>query len=479
MKLILLYLAVVLCFVGKGKSNSRKNLSPATGGSATQQSNLDDSHAPNLGKSETMLSLLGYLGAFRPVLSGLTSLPRVGGGAHGNIGLRAEISRNGVNLSADKPSEHLSNLFLKGLKGIVEPITSAAGGSVSSAVENLKAQIKKFIEPLTEDHGPTSTSASVSGDSSTSSRLDGHSSDGLSKVSGDDPTVQGHDVAASDGSKQNVEDSTLSTGSATSNEGDDKSSDNSSNTFREDLEKILEQITSAPGGSAERPNAQSSNNLSGKLEPKYENPTNGSSSASSADKPYEEGMRKLLKFLEEQYGQTGTDASVSGMSSESSRSNVHLSDGFSMESGDDATVQGQQAAASGGPKQNVESSNSSTGSATSNGGGDSNEVRGPSSSAVDSTDSGDRGNLADKQGPGFNGPEGVGENNGGSFRAGSLDTGSKSDSGSHNLSSGSGSRSNVSTGGEPSDKNEPADPGVSGRVTCPTGKTQSGSPSVA
>ncbi|EDL04308.1 submandibular gland protein C, isoform CRA_h [Mus musculus] len=144
--------------------------------------------------------------------------------------------------------------------------------------------------------------------------------------------------------------------------------------------------------------------------------------ASSADKPYEEGMRKLLKFLEEQYGQTGTDASVSG---------------------------------------------------------DSNEVRGPSSSAVDSTDSGDRGNLADKQGPGFNGPEGVGENNGGSFRAGSLDTGSKSDSGSHNLSSGSGSRSNVSTGGEPSDKNEPADPGVSGRVTCPTGKTQSGSPSVA
>lgn len=111
--------------------------------------------------------------------------------------------------------------------------------------------------------------------------------------------------------------------------------------------------------------------------------------------------------------------------------------------------------------------------------GDSNEVRGPSSSAVDSTDSGDRGNLADKQGPGFNGPEGVGENNGGSFRAGSLDTGSKSDSGSHNLSSGSGSRSNVSTGGEPSDKNEPADPGVSGRVTCPTGKTQSGSPSVA
>lgn len=57
------------------------------------------------------------------------------------------------------------------------------------------------------------------GDSSTSSRLDGHSSDGLSKVSGDDPTVQGHDVAASDGSKQNVEDSTLSTGSATSNEG--------------------------------------------------------------------------------------------------------------------------------------------------------------------------------------------------------------------------------------------------------------------
>lgn len=51
--------------------------------------------------------------------------------------------------------------------------------------------------------------------------------------------------------------------------------------------------------------------------------------------------------------------------------------------------------------------------------------------------------------------------------------------GSHNLSSGSGSRSNVSTGGEPSDKNEPADPGVSGRVTCPTGKTQSGSPSVA
>ena len=40
-----------------------------------------------------------------------------------------------------------------------------------------------------------------------------------------------------------------------------------------------------------------------------------------------------------------------GMSSESSRSNVHLSDGFSMESGDDDTVQGQQAAASGGAKE--------------------------------------------------------------------------------------------------------------------------------
>ncbi|EDL04301.1 submandibular gland protein C, isoform CRA_a [Mus musculus] len=154
MKLILLYLAVVLCFVGKarsfrngagfytslggqmrvfdfnkktldakssggskdynlsdgGKSNSRKNLSPATGGSATQQSNLDDSHAPNLGKSETMLSLLGYLGAFRPVLSGLTSLPRVGGGAHGNIGLRAEISRNGVNLSGDSSARGSLNV---------------------------------------------------------------------------------------------------------------------------------------------------------------------------------------------------------------------------------------------------------------------------------------------------------------------------------------------------------------------------------
>ena len=40
--------------------------------------------------------------------------------------------------------------------------------------------------------------------------------------------------------------------------------------------------------------------------------SDGNILASSADKPYEEGMRKLLKFLEEQYGQTGTDASVSG-----------------------------------------------------------------------------------------------------------------------------------------------------------------------
>lgn len=53
-------------------------------------------------------------------------------------------------------------------------------------------------------------------------------------------------------------------------------------------------------------------------------------------------------------------------------------------------------------------------------------------------------------------------------------------SGSHNLSSESGSsiRSNVSIGAGPSDQNESADLGGSGRVTC-AGKTLSGASSVA
>uniref|UniRef100_A0A8I6AQ67 Mucin 19, oligomeric n=1 Tax=Rattus norvegicus TaxID=10116 RepID=A0A8I6AQ67_RAT len=112
--------------------------------------------------------------------------------------------------------------------------------------------------------------------------------------------------------------------------------------------------------------------------------------------------------------------------------------------------------------------------------GDSNKVSGPSSSAVVSTDSGDDGNLEDKQVPRFNGDERDGENNSDFFGAGSLDTGNTSDSGSHNLSSGSGSsvRSNVSIGAGPSDQNESADLGGSGRVTC-AGKTVSGASSVA
>lgn len=53
-------------------------------------------------------------------------------------------------------------------------------------------------------------------------------------------------------------------------------------------------------------------------------------------------------------------------------------------------------------------------------------------------------------------------------------------SGSHHLSSESESsvRSNVSIGAGPSDQNEPADLGGSGRVTC-AGKTLSGASSVA
>lgn len=61
--------------------------------------------------------------------------------------------------------------------------------------------------------------------------------------------------------------------------------------------------------------------------------------------------------------------------------------------------------------------------------GDSNKVSGPSSSAVVSTDSGDDGNLEDKQVPRFNGDERDGENNSDFFGAGSLDTGNTSDSG--------------------------------------------------
>ena len=57
------------------------------------------------------------------------------------------------------------------------------------------------------------------GDSSARGSLNVNPLSGLSTKSGNDATVQGQQAAASGGSKHNVENSSLSTGSATSNEG--------------------------------------------------------------------------------------------------------------------------------------------------------------------------------------------------------------------------------------------------------------------
>ncbi|XP_076768418.1 submandibular gland protein C-like isoform X2 [Arvicanthis niloticus] len=165
-------------------------------------------------------------------------------------------------------------------------------------------------------------------------------------------------------------------------------------------------------------------------------------------KPPDKGMKNLLKEFEEEFGSTSPGASVSAHKHGDQSRNLleelkAVVDQYSINA---------------------------------DGSGDSNKVSGPSSSAVVATDSGDLGNLDDKQVPGLNGHMGDGENNSESFGHESLDAGSQSDSGSQNLPSGSGSslRSTNSDGVDHSDQNQADDLGVSGSVNCSTDKTVSG-----
>nr|XP_034373328.1 submandibular gland protein C-like [Arvicanthis niloticus] len=346
---------------------------------------------------------------------------------------------------AHKHGDQSRNL-LEELKAVVDQYSINADGSVSPAVKPPDKGMKNLLKEFEEEFGSTSPGASVSGTTSRNSSPNVHSSNELSRKLGDKPTVQGQQAPASGTHNQNAESSSSSIGSATSTEGAHKHGDQSSKLL-EELKAVVDQYS-----------------------------INADGSVSPVVKPPDKGMKNLLKEFEEEFGSTSPGASVSGTTSGNSSPNVHSSNELSRKLGDKPTVQGQQAPASGTHNQNAESSSSSIGSATSTEGGDSNKVSGPSSSAVVATDSGDLGNLDDKQVPGLNGHMGDGENNSESFGHESLDAGSQSDSGSQNLPSGSGSslRSTNSDGVDHSDQNQADDLGVSGSVNCSTDKTVSG-----
>nr|AAR23239.1 submandibular gland protein C precursor [Rattus norvegicus] len=381
-----------------------------------------------------------------------------------------------------------------------------------------------------------------SGATSGSSKLSVHSTNDPSAEPGDDPTAQGPQATASSTPKQNVDTNLSSAGSATSNDGaspareqssadplmeesqnlgnesptETSGSEDSSN--EENLKKVLKafadripQSSTGSSDSADRPNAYSGNSFSGELERIFDsNPTKasgtGKENSNDALRLGLDGAASVNTNLDasatHHVGRSGSSTTpqkderslfdlikailrLQGSGKGGSSAETGSSRGRGRGSGNGLMLQDQPAPASGRNDKTVDTSGLSTESAISNeenlsGSGDSNKVSGPSSSAVVSTDSGDDGNLEDKQVPRFNGDERDGENNSDFFGAGSLDTGNTSDSGSHNLSSGSGSsvRSNVSIGAGPSDQNESADLGGSGRVTC-AGKTVSGASSVA
>ncbi|XP_076768417.1 submandibular gland protein C-like isoform X1 [Arvicanthis niloticus] len=198
-------------------------------------------------------------------------------------------------------------------------------------------------------------------------------------------------------------------------------------------------------------------------------------------KPPDKGMKNLLKEFEEEFGSTSPGASVSAHKHGDQSRNLleelkAVVDQYSINA--DGSVSPAVKPPDKGMKNLLkefeeEFGSTSPGASVS---GDSNKVSGPSSSAVVATDSGDLGNLDDKQVPGLNGHMGDGENNSESFGHESLDAGSQSDSGSQNLPSGSGSslRSTNSDGVDHSDQNQADDLGVSGSVNCSTDKTVSG-----
>ncbi|XP_031215422.1 submandibular gland protein C-like [Mastomys coucha] len=412
MKLILLYLAVVLCTVCKARifrhtagihastsAGLRLSESDKTSLNAKSSSGSKDNLSDG-GKKKMRSGLNLKIGGSAGLQSNLEASgarPPGASGVHGHIRLGTEISRRGGSVSGTTTGSSRPNGSSSNRLSTVQDEEVAASGSHN---QNVESSISSA--------GSASSSA---GTTTESSRPNGNPSNRLSMES-DDPTVQDEEVAASVSHKQNAESDSPSASSAASNTG-----------------------------------------------------------VSSVVQPSEKGLKKLIKTLADEFGKIRPDASVSGTTTGSSRPNENPSNRLSMES-DDPTVLEKDLAASGSQKHNVESGSSPPSSAASSAGGDFNEVSGPSSSALVSTDSGANGNLVDKQGPGVNGHEGEVE---------SLDTASKSDSGSHNVSSGSGSslRSNISADVESSDQSETAGLGGSGKVTCPTGKTLSGSPFVA
>ncbi|XP_028607984.1 submandibular gland protein C-like [Grammomys surdaster] len=476
MKLILLYLAVVLCTVCKASIiRSRVGLHTSTG----------------LG--------LGLFGSAKKNTNAKSS----GGSKDDSVSDRGKDNlRNEFKLGVDASANLKSSLGTSDAHSL---------GRSETPPPNPALNLIRVLESLPilrgDIHGDISVGGGISrlhGSGSASSgnnRLNVDSSNGLSTESGDDHSLQGQEVAASSRYDKNVESSNSSTGSANSNEGAGTPSEHSSDLILEEVKDIGKKYLTGPifsgttSGSSGL-HVHSSLGLSPELgdKPTVQGPQadasgthlqNVDSNSSSTVSPtsnegadqLSDHSRKLLEDLQEMLKSFSSDTSGTGTSSEKSRLSFLPSPELPTELSNGHVLQNQPRVASSTP--NVDISGLSTVSSISNeenthDSGDSNEVSGPSSSAVVATDSGDHGNLDDKQVPGLNGHEGDGENNSGSFGTGSLDTESKS--GSHSLSSGSGSslRSNAAAGVDPSDQNDPVGVGVSGRVACSPDKTVSG-----
>ncbi|XP_052016321.1 submandibular gland protein C-like [Apodemus sylvaticus] len=397
--------------------------------------------------------------------------------ASGKLELNADSSSSPTGSAtssegADKHSDHSRNPLIN----ILEKVSESTRDTVASAVEKFEDTIKR-LEAMSKNHGQTSTSASVSGTSRGSSSLNVPPSNIIPKESNDEPRSQGQNVAASGKLELNAHSSSSPTGSATSSEGGTSSVSSRMN---------VPPSSRLPMESNDDPTAHSKDvAASGTQELDANSSSSSTGSATSSEgacipvNPHEEVITDVLKNLASHIQQTHTDAhhscsQISECERTASGNNIPPNE-LSTDSGNGSPIKGQNVAASGTQELNADSSSSPTHSATSSEGGASNKVSGLSSSAVVSTDSGDRGNQDHKQVPGLTGHKGEGE----SLGAGSLDIGNKSGSGSHNLSSeyGSSIRSKNSADNDPV-QNEPTGHVVSGSVTCPTGNTLSGSPSV-
>ncbi|XP_029403734.1 mucin-19-like [Mus pahari] len=311
MKLILLYLAVVLCTVGK--------VSLFTNGAAA--AGLSTSLSGGL-----KLSLLHKMFPDAKSSSGSkdNNLSK-GGGVGGHINVGTKISTNGVNESGTSSASGRQNVnpsngrsTESGNDATVQGPQAAApdrpkqnveisSSSSSSATPNEGADKPReqpsnlLIEGVRGILGRIASAASGSGDSSASGRLNVNPSSGTSTKS-DDPADQGQDVAASDRPKENVE--------------TDAPSDHPSNTLREELKEILAEITNAHAGSASTDVNRDEDTVLSFMKDLalaiQQSLSDASQSASPAVKPSEEGLRKLLSALAEEFGPTGTDARVSG-----------------------------------------------------------------------------------------------------------------------------------------------------------------------